>query len=76
MYLFNCEIVDQVVVVFIEAAVQRDTVGVKEQVLGKNTQKVPKMNRPSKLIKTYTFVMVDCQREQGFVYKKYKKDFV
>lgn len=44
LYLFNGEIVDQVVVVFIEAAVQRDTVGVKEQVLRKNTQKVPKMN--------------------------------
>lgn len=46
LYLFNGEIVDQVVVVFIEAAVQRDTVGVKEQVLRK---KVPKRNQPSKL---------------------------
>lgn len=39
LYLFDGEVVDQVVVVFIEAAVQRDTVGVKEQVLGKNTEK-------------------------------------
>lgn len=32
-YLFDGEVVDQVVVVFVEAAVQRDTVRVKEQVL-------------------------------------------
>ncbi len=38
-YLFDGEVVDQVVVVFIEAAVQRDAVGVEEQVLRKNEDK-------------------------------------
>lgn len=38
-YLFDGEVVDQVVVVFVEAAVQRDTVGVEEQVLRRNTEK-------------------------------------
>lgn len=33
LYLFDGEVVDQVVVVLVEAAVQRDAVGVEEQVL-------------------------------------------
>lgn len=43
-YLFDGEVVDQVVVVFIEAAVQRDTVRVKEEILGRNTEKGAKIN--------------------------------
>lgn len=39
VYLFDGEVVDQVVVVFVEAAVQRDAVGVEEQVLRRNTGK-------------------------------------
>lgn len=34
-YLFDGEVIDQVVVVFVEAAVQGDAVGVKEQILRK-----------------------------------------
>lgn len=43
VYLFDGEVVDQVVVVFVEAAVQRDTVGVEEQVLKRNIEKGPFM---------------------------------
>lgn len=50
LYLFDGEVVDQVVVVFIEAAVQRDTVGVKEQVLRKNTEKGAKNKSQSNQI--------------------------
>lgn len=42
VYLFDGEVVDQVVVVFVEAAVQRYTVGVEEQVLNRNTGKTKK----------------------------------
>lgn len=35
LYLFDGEVIDQVVVVFVEAAVQRHTVRVEEQILGK-----------------------------------------
>lgn len=35
LYLFDGEVIDQVVVVFVEAAVQRHTVRVEEQILRK-----------------------------------------
>lgn len=38
LHLFDGEVVDQVVVVFVEAAVQRDAVGVEQQVLRRDTE--------------------------------------
>lgn len=45
-YLFDGEVIDQVMVVFIEAAVQRHTIRVKEQVLRRDPRKkkVPQLN--------------------------------
>lgn len=37
-YLFDGEVIDQVVIVFVQAAVQGDTVGVEEQILPKHTE--------------------------------------
>lgn len=37
-HLFDGEVVDQVVVVFVQAAVQRHTVGVEEQILRRERQ--------------------------------------
>lgn len=39
LHLFDGEVVDQVVVVFVQAAVQRHAVGVEEQVLRRQTDR-------------------------------------
>lgn len=39
LHLFDGEVVDQVVVVFVQAAVQRDAVGVEEQVLKRKKER-------------------------------------
>lgn len=44
-YLFNGEVIDQMMVVFIEAAVQRHTIRVKEQVLWRD----PRKKKPNKI---------------------------
>lgn len=45
-HLFDGEVVDQVVVVFVQAAVQRHTVRVEEQILRKEKdKKMPKINQ-------------------------------
>lgn len=44
-YLFDGEVIDQMMVVFIEAAVQRHTIRVKKQVLRRDPRKkVPQLN--------------------------------
>lgn len=57
VYLFDGEVVDQVVVVFVEAAVQRYTVGVEEQVLNRNTGKTKKsrINPQSSFLHVYIY---------------------